>query len=119
VPCGNNNDVLTGRLGADRFAFDAALPANLDKITDFTPAQGDKIVLDLTYFTSLGAPGTVLGAAHFHVGGPVGGAAQVVYTPGNGHLFYDSNGVGPGGSTHFATLTTHPVIHHTDFLLLA
>ena len=44
---GDDNDVLTGRLGADRFFFDTALNAvtNVDMITDFSPAQHDKIVL--------------------------------------------------------------------------
>ena len=54
----DGNDVVTGRLGADRFCFDTALnaTANVDQITDFTPAQGDKIVLELSQFAGLGLP---------------------------------------------------------------
>jgi Ca2+-binding RTX toxin-like protein len=116
---GDDNDVLTGRLGADRFFFDTTPTAtNIDRITDFTPAQGDKIVLDETDFANLGPVGT-LAAGHFHVGAAVGGAAQILYKPGTGFLFYDPDGTGSGNAIHFATLATHPIIHHTDFILVA
>jgi Ca2+-binding RTX toxin-like protein len=115
---GNNNDVLTGRGGADRFFFDAADSPDVDTITDFTPAQHDKIVLSESVFADLGPLGT-LGAGRFHVGAPVNGNAQVFYTPGNGFLYYDPNGNQPGGTMHFATLSSHPVLHNTDFILEA
>ena len=120
----DGNDTSIGRLGADRFFFDTALNAvtNVDTIIDFTPAQHDKIVLDATYFLNL--PLGVLGAGHFHVGAPVNANAQIDYNPGNGFLFYDQDG---NGSTyapiHFATLGLaghpHPVIHNTDFIVIA
>jgi Ca2+-binding RTX toxin-like protein len=115
---GYDNDILTGRLGADQFFFDTALMANIDRITDFTPAQGDKIVLDVTYFGGIGAVGALTNA-HFHVGAPVNGNAQIVYTLGNGFLYYDPDGNTSGARTHFATLGTHPVIHNTDFIVAA
>jgi Ca2+-binding RTX toxin-like protein len=46
---GVGGDTLTGGLGADRFVygnFGDSLLANLDRITDFNPAVGDRIVLN-------------------------------------------------------------------------
>jgi VCBS repeat-containing protein len=40
---GDDNDLLTGRLGADRFRFDGT--DGTDEITDFSAAQGDRVVL--------------------------------------------------------------------------
>jgi Ca2+-binding RTX toxin-like protein len=116
---GPGNNTLTGGAGADRFWFDTALNTGVDKITDFTLSQHDKIVLSKADFPRLGPHGK-LAAAHFHVNhsGP-GASPEIVYTPGNGFLYYDANGHLPGGMTHFATLSTHPVIHNTDFLLIA
>ena len=69
---GDGKDVLTGGPGADKFFFDTLPNAstNFDKITDFTPSQGDRIVLsETTDFQNIGAHGT-LAAAHFHIGAP-------------------------------------------------
>ena len=74
-----------------------------------------------THFLNLGAAG-VLGPGHFHVGAPVNANAQIDYHPGNGFLFYDQDGTGSTfAPIHFATLglATHPVIHNTDFIVIA
>jgi Ca2+-binding RTX toxin-like protein len=46
---GGGNDFLNGDLGADKFVFstltDSAIGTGIDKIRDFSAAQGDKIVL--------------------------------------------------------------------------
>ena len=117
---GNGDNTLTGGPGADRFFFAAALNgSNVDTITDFTPAQGDRMVLSRTDLVGIGTIGT-LGAAHFHVGAAVTTAPQVIYTPGNGFLYYDQDG---SGSTfapiHFATLMSHPALTHADFVVEA
>ena len=92
---------------------------NVDTITDFSPAQHDKIVLDETYFTGL--PTGPLGAANFHLGHAVGATPQIIYTRANGFLYFDPDGAGGTTATHFATLglATHPVIHNTDFIVVA
>jgi Ca2+-binding RTX toxin-like protein len=52
---GSGRDTLVGGSGADRFVFDSYLSAatNIDTITDFTAAAGDRIVLDRAIFTTL------------------------------------------------------------------
>jgi hypothetical protein len=75
-------------------------------------------VLSEADFAGLGPHGT-LAAGQFHVGPAVTPHQHIIYTPANGFLYYDSNGSAPGGMTHFATLTTHPAIHNTDFVVIA
>ena len=117
---GLGNDTLTGRDGPDRFYFDTTPNAaiNVDTLTDFTPTQGDKIVLSETNFAGLGPLGT-LAAGHFHVGAAVTPNPQIIYTPRSGFLTYDANGDAPGGTTHFAMLTEHVTLTTADFLVVA
>src|SRR5437899_1782634 len=89
-----------------------------DTIKNFTPSQHDKIVLSETYFPGLGLHGTLNGA-HFHLDHAANGSPEIIYTQGNGHLYYDANGNLPNGMTVFAILATHPVIHNTDFIVIA
>jgi Ca2+-binding RTX toxin-like protein len=115
IHVGGGYDTLTAGPGHDRFIFDSSL-MGVEKITNFTPVL-DKIVLSETYFPGLGPHGT-LTAGHFHVGPTVPPNPHIIYTPGNGFLYYDADGTARG-TTHFATLTTHPILHNTDFVLIA
>jgi Ca2+-binding RTX toxin-like protein len=117
---GNGSDRLTGGPGSDRFYFDTSLDGvtNVDIITDFKPGGGhariaDKIVLSESYFPGLGPHGT-LAAGHFDAG-VLPTLSDIIYTPGNGFLYYHSD----DGTTHFATLTTQPTLHNTDFIVTA
>jgi len=124
---GLGNDTLIGGKGADQFFFDAPLNSvtNVDTITDFRPSQHDRIVLSLTYFPGLTPPTGTLDANQFHVGATAVTPNQhILYTPGNGFLFYDRDGSGTTDAPiHFATLfstpTTHPAIGHGAFLVEA
>jgi Ca2+-binding RTX toxin-like protein len=119
---GNGNDTLTGGGGADKFIFDTTPDSttNFDTITDFKPAQHDKIDLSQGTYTALSTLGT-LSAADFHIGTTAQTTNQhILYNPTNGFLFYDQDGSGAFYSPiHFATLTGHPNIHNTDFVVIA
>jgi Ca2+-binding RTX toxin-like protein len=122
---GDGNDKLTGGLGADKFFFDTAVNGSVDKITDFRPSQHDKLLLSAAFFAGLTTVGGTLDASEFHVGSTAATPNQhILYTPGNGFLFYDQDGSGTTDAPiHFATLfstpTTHPTIGHGAFLVEA
>jgi Ca2+-binding RTX toxin-like protein len=109
---GDGSDKLTGGLGADQFFFDSGVNGSVDKITDFTPSQHDKLVLSAASFLGITTVGGTLDASEFHIGSTAVTPNQhILYTPGNGFLFYDQDGSGTTDAPiHFATLSTHPTI---------
>ncbi|MGL5509351.1 MAG: choice-of-anchor Q domain-containing protein, partial [Microcoleaceae cyanobacterium] len=127
------DDTLIGGDGGDRFIFDISQRFTLnigfnignDRITDFTPSQLDKILLDKTTFTSLQS---VAGrgfsvAQEWRVVNTDTAAAnstgEIVYNSSNGKLFYNPNGsvTGFGQGGLFATLTNIPVLKSSDFII--
>lgn len=65
------DDILTGDAGADLFLFtksEGALSFGTDTITDFSSGDGDKIGLDVGFFSGLGFSANELGAGYFHFG---------------------------------------------------
>ena len=111
---GDGNDKLTGGLGADKFYFDTALNAvtNVDTITDFEPSQHDKLVLSAAFFLGLTPVGGTLDASEFHVGASALTPSQhILYTPGNGFLYYDQDGSGTTfAPIQFATIGNHAAL---------
>jgi hypothetical protein len=99
------NDTLRGGGGADRFRCGSGLnsTSNRDRLIDFAPAEDDRIELEKTTFTALGALG-VLPANAFAIGAATSPAHRVLYAPSSGALTYDSNGSLSGGATVFAVL---------------
>ncbi|WP_428664665.1 hypothetical protein [Reyranella sp.] len=97
---------MTGGLGADAFAFGAALGAsNIDTITDFNVAA-DMLRLNSAIFTALAGTGT-LSLAQFAAnarGTAQDASGRIIYETDTGKPFYDSNGNAAGGSIQFATL---------------
>ena len=103
-------DTLTGGLGADQFHFDAVGATNLDRITDFNVAQGDRIGLSASLFLGIGSSGATLGASQFRAGAGVLSAnslaQRILLNTTTGGLFWDRDGsagafdvtpfVGPG-----------------------
>jgi Ca2+-binding RTX toxin-like protein len=118
---GLGNDILSGGLGADKFRFDSALNSstNIDRITDFKPAQGDRIELARSIFMDLPA-GRTLAASAFSVGSSFTSSAQrILYEPQMGRLTYDSNGSAAGGTTAmFAILSDQPTITNSMFTIV-
>jgi Ca2+-binding RTX toxin-like protein len=112
---GSGRDTLVGGSGADRFRFDADLSAatNIDTITDFSAAAGDRLVLDRAIFTTLNGGGSLSGSAFRAGAGLVSAAAaadRILYDTSSGALRYDADGSGGVYSAvPFATLASAPL----------
>jgi serralysin len=115
---GTGKDLLTGGLGSDRFVFDTPIAGgtNIDRITDFAPGSDIIEINQENYFVGLTVgPLTV---AQFAVDSYNGAGPQILYKTATGALYFDSNGAGAGGYSHFATLTGAPVLAASDFLIV-
>jgi Ca2+-binding RTX toxin-like protein len=116
---GLGSDILRGGLGDDTFVFDTAL-TSVDVIADY--AAGDHIALDNDVFTALGLAGN-LDVGLFHSGAGLTAStaaaegAGVYYNTTTGGLYYDADGFGGSASVQFATVTGHPVLGSTAFLV--
>ncbi|MEB3265765.1 MAG: choice-of-anchor L domain-containing protein [Cyanobacteriota bacterium] len=114
---GAGNDTLTGGAGSDSFRFDRALDAatNVDRITDFSIAQNDRIQLENSVFTALPTTGT-LAAAAFRLGAVATTAAhRILYDTTTGSLLYDPDGSGVAAATPFAILNTGLALTNARF----
>jgi Ca2+-binding RTX toxin-like protein len=117
---GTGNDWLWGGGGADTFVFRETGTANADNIGDFTVAS-DKIVLDATAMTALGAEGQFSdGDARFvanSTGTAQDSADRVVYNTTTRQLFYDADGDGTGAAQLIATLQSGATLSATNIVV--
>jgi VCBS repeat-containing protein len=117
---GFGNDKLSGFGGADTFVFNTTLNAlnNVDTITDFNVAA-DTIRLENGIFAQLAATGTLALNLFKNINlGVQDGDDVILYNDTTGALIYDSNGLGLGGQTQFATLTGSPTVTNLDFVVI-
>lgn len=127
------NDFLVGGSGNDTFTYALTYPfystIGLGTIIDFHKIAGDtdKIALSKEIFTEITSNiGTGFSQkSEFAVVANDTAAATnkafIVYSQGTGNLFYNSNGAlaGLGTGAEFATLTNHPLLAATDFVIQA
>jgi Ca2+-binding RTX toxin-like protein len=117
---GAGNDWLWGGGGVDTFVFRETGTANADNIGDFTAAS-DRIVLDATVMTALGAEGQLsTGDARFVANSS--GTAQdssdrVVYNTTTRQLFYDADGNGTGAAQLIATLQSGATLSASNIVV--
>lgn len=128
------NNTLTGGSGNDSFTYSTlrafiSFDVGLDTITDFHKVAGDtdKIALSKQTFTKITSKiGTGFSqTSDFAIVANNAAAATnkafIVYSQGTGDLFYNQNGALAGleTGTQFATLTNHPLLTATDFVIQA
>ena len=108
---GLGNDTLTGGAGNDEFHFnELASSTNKDTIMDFIVGE-DRIFLNTSVFTSLGAGGT-----QGDLSGP-----YLNYNATTGALTYDADGTEPGAAVTIAVLGAagaRPALTNADIWLI-
>jgi Ca2+-binding RTX toxin-like protein len=121
------NDTLTGGAGSDRFVFDTTNSSlGVDTLKDFVH-EIDRIVLDKSTFTVLtssvgngfsNSTDFALVANDAAVGTS---KAFIVYSSNTGNLFYNPDGetAGLAAGGQFATLSGHPSLAASDFMIQA
>jgi Ca2+-binding RTX toxin-like protein len=119
---GGGNDTLAGNQGGDTFVFAHYGDAHADQL-DFT-SGGDKIALDATAFTAIGAPGNFSsGDARFFAGAGASSGQdasdRVIFDTNTGKLYYDPDGSGAAAGQLFATTNSfYGVPVATDFVVI-
>jgi Ca2+-binding RTX toxin-like protein len=114
-------DTLWGGAGADRFIFRETGSANADLVRDWASGS-DKVQLDDTAFTGIGATGNfAAGDARFWASSS--GAAhdsndRVLYNTSSGQLYYDADGSGSGAAQLIATISGNPTVAATDIAVI-
>ncbi|MFM7000439.1 MAG: hypothetical protein ACKOXU_05185 [Limnohabitans sp.] len=93
-------DTMTGGTGSDQFVFNTSV--DVDHITDFSHAEGDKIVLARTVFAGL-TTGAMLSGDY---------SSHITYNAATGAVAFDN--------TVFVYLDNKPVsLSNTDFMVIA
>lgn len=115
--------VLTGGAGADNFAFieaDKFGKRGADRITDFKPAEGDKIVLSDAVFTGLSEIKFKSVRSKAGLKKALRSDATIIYDQSTGSIYFDGNGdlAGQGSGGLFAVLNGRPKLTAADFSLL-
>jgi Ca2+-binding RTX toxin-like protein len=129
---GSGDDTLIGGSGKDYFIFNtgktfATRDLGVDRITEFTRTDQDKIVISKNTFTALkSSPGEGFNKlTDFAVvsNGTAAARSQalIVYNSGNGALYYNQNGAnsGFGSGSLFANLAGSPTLSASDFHIVA
>ena len=117
---GPGNDILWGGVDADSFVFRETGTANADSIGDFASGS-DKIVLDGSVMTALGASGNfAAGDARFaanSAGTAQDASDRVIFNTSTGQIFYDADGNGSGAAVLIATLQSGATLAATDIVV--
>jgi Ca2+-binding RTX toxin-like protein len=111
------NDTLWGGAGADRLIFREGGAANADQISDFASGS-DKIVLDASAMTAIGAAGNFIAGDPRFWSSSSGTAHdandRLIYNTTTRQIFYDADGNGAGAPLLLATLQSGATLVATD-----
>lgn len=110
---GAASDILTGGAGADLFVFGPYKAGDIDKITDFSTSQGDRMDLSAIDAVAGGVddPFAFIGQEAFH---HVAGELRYGVVTGGVVVQADVNG---DGLTDFSIQLSVTALHSTDFIL--
>jgi len=108
------NDTLRGQGGADTFVFDRAIgTGNVDRILDFSTAQGDLLRLKGSLFGGLS--GALEPAVFVQGSGALDADDRIIFDQSSGELFFDADGLGGVSQILFATFAGGISLSATDF----
>jgi serralysin len=112
-------DILGGGDGADAFHFSGALgQSNVDRVNDFSVAQGDTFELDGSVF-KIGVTFAHLSINQLGFGSAATTAYQrIIYNKNTGELFYDEDGVGGVAQIKFADIAAGLDLKHGHFFIV-
>ncbi|NEO55627.1 MAG: hypothetical protein F6K54_22685 [Okeania sp. SIO3B5] len=126
---GEDPDLITGGEGSDTLIFSSS-SGERDEITDFSPTQGDLMILDKRTFSAIesesGSSFSIASEFAIVTNDELAETANavIVYNLENGNLFYNPNGSEPGfdsGNSNpggiFATLSNTPLLTAGDFFI--
>ncbi|MBD3885423.1 hypothetical protein IFO70_27235 [Phormidium tenue FACHB-886] len=109
-------DSLTGGGGADRFVL---YRRGVDQITDFSSAEGDKIVISPLDLRGNLREGN-LSSSQFVRGTRAKDLNdRFIYDQGRGALLYDADGIGPSGRKQIASFANNPALSAADIIIAA
>ena len=113
-------DTLWGGTGGDSFVFREMGTANADVISDFASAL-DKIILDASVMTALGASGNFSAGDGRFVANSTGTAQdssdRIIYETDTRQIWYDADGTGAAARQLIATLQTGATLVATDIVV--
>jgi Ca2+-binding RTX toxin-like protein len=114
-------DTLWGGTAADSFVFRETGTANADRISDFASGS-DKIVLDATVMSALGANGNFAAGDMRFVANSTGTAQdasdRIIYETDTRQVWYDADGNGTAAARQLlATLQTGATLAATDIVV--
>lgn len=113
-------DNLWGGTGADSFVFRETGTANADSISDFASGS-DKIVLDASNMTALGASGNFAAGDTRFVANSTGTAQdasdRIIYETDTRQVWYDPDGTGSAARQLIATLQAGATLVATDLVV--
>lgn len=116
---GHDRDTLTGGAGLDAFRFDTVLvkTLNVDRITDFNPAD-DRIELDDAVYPAIGPVGA-LAAGAFRLGtSALDADDRILYDAATGQILFDRDGSGSSAATVLATVTAGTALTVADIWIV-
>lgn len=91
---------------------------NVDVLADFSPDQGDRLLLDNAIFRKLKTEGALKGK-FFQEGKKAGDRNDyIVYNPKNDSVTYDKNGDKKGGAVKFAIVPDGVDLTKADFFVV-